>query len=205
MKGSAYFSIFTAIFFAVLGMTLTLTAKSLELQILYGLFYTFITLWFLRSGLKALRYTSEANVVARSQAIRTKRQHTYIADYNESLYELRGILAECAHDSFQRHMVEIDILILEMRRDSALDQGLPYASPQQMDAALAALDLMRDKTSLDDDKIRDGADKVRRDNDPQTLKKRKAPKGVLETAARRIEAANKAEVLLLNRPKTFTW
>lgn len=185
-----------AVVFAILGAVLTIIEQSFGLQLFYAIFYSLMMLWFLHSAFKK-------NLVKQGDRI-ALRNHTCIADYNEGLRQLNELLNECKCDSFEQRMLESNIWLLQLKRDNARAQDLPYAMPGHMDQALADLNLTRHKASLDDDKIRDAANKIRRDNDPEALKKRNAPKGVLKTARRRRKAAEQAERLLLGRPKTFT-
>ena len=205
MKGSFYYSLFMTVVFAFLGIILTLTADTLWMQYFYAAFYTFVTLYFGVITARKYKRFHRDDYVGKAQKIRRQANYRYIYEHEQALEELRAIQAQCPFNSFEHSMVGLDVMMAGWERDSAIANKLPYAPPELLDEALTTLDLMRHKTSLDDDKIRDAADTVRRKNNLHALKRRKAPKAVIATAERRLAEADKAERLLLNRPKNFTW
>lgn len=125
-----------------------------------------------------------------------------LAQYNQLLADLEAEKATFGPDTVGWSMTDLTITITKLQRDAAASSGMPYASSQDIANAMDALGF-KPGTKPQRSDVVDAAATIRNRYDLASLKERGAPQPVLDTAQKRLEAANTAEVLLLGAPKSI--
>ena len=139
---------------------------------------------------------------ARAQKYKKSRSDYYISDFDETLAELEQFKQQCKpSDTQSRNLIDGLIRSTQDARGWNVRCKRQYAKHGALSAALKLLELTHFKTILDVDRIEEAAYRMRCKNDPDTLKKQGAPKGVIAKARANLQEVNRAERLLLNRPK----
>ena len=139
---------------------------------------------------------------ARAQKYKKSRHNVFISDYDETIAELKKIQAQCTPRNARSHARIGDLIqSVQYARRCMLRSKRDYAKPKALQEALELLDLVHYKHNLEAERIEEAAYLLQRKNDPAQLKKQGAPKGVIAKARETCKKAERAERLLLNRPK----
>lgn len=135
-------------------------------------------------------YYKRADHMAHKRPCHTKR------DYAKLKADIIALREKCRKNSFYYVMIGYSINHVEHRLFMAdFHDNLPYATAEEVQAAMAALGLVAGYTPED---LENALTKARHKYDSNRLQQKKAPKEVAKVAQQRLDAAEDAYDLLKN-------